>query len=198
MPLSRGAADMDDARARQILVECLGDASQRLVIEGVHGFIDDQPWGRMQQGARECQRLLFAVAQLPVPPPGLVEQRYETMETHPPEDMRECAAIEARDVRWVGEDLAQRAGRQIARTWNEEHDFSVGPRDAPRAPRPQPGERPEQQRFSGAAVADDQHVLAGVHLDMRFLETGAAAVRGDLELVDDDFSWRAPRRCAAG
>src|SRR5271157_4585524 len=102
---------MDDARAREILVECLVDAPKRVIVEGVHRLIDDQPWGRMQQGARECQGLLFAVAQLPVPPPDLIEQRHETIETYPVENMRECAGIEARDGRWVGEDLAQRAGR---------------------------------------------------------------------------------------
>src|SRR5450631_2081643 len=182
MPLRRGAPDMDDARAREVLVECLRNAQQRLVVESVHAFIDDQPWGRMQQGARECQGLLFAVAQLPLPAAGLVEQRHETMQTHLPEYMRKCAAIEARDFRWVGKALAQRAGRQIAGARNEEHDFSVGPRDTPGAPGPQPGERPEQQGLTRAAVADDQDVLAGFHLDMRFLQARTAAVRGDFEL----------------
>jgi hypothetical protein len=64
-----GAADVNDAGARQILRQQVHHAIARILVERIEHLVDQQPRRRVQQASRERHRLLLVLAQLPIPAP---------------------------------------------------------------------------------------------------------------------------------
>ena len=90
------------------------------------------------------------------------------------------------DLQRIGQDLPQRASRQIGSAARQIEDRLVLRADVilPRAPGPQTRQRAEQQRLARSGRTDDQDALARLHDYLLFLEQIAARRRDDLEVVD--------------
>src|SRR5882757_7109726 len=69
----RRPADIDEARALELIGEHVDDALERFVVERTEGVIDEDPGGLLQHDARECEGNLLVLAQFAVPAGSDVE-----------------------------------------------------------------------------------------------------------------------------
>ena len=165
------------------------DALARFLIQGIQHLVDEHP--RREHAAPHARRRALCCS-------SSLNSRSQrgdisSIGTRRSSLSRRSAfayggALEGRGRRWVGQDLAQSARRQIGGARHIEHLFASRMGDLPGAPRPQPRQRAEQQCLAGSGLADDQNPLAGVDLDFLLLEHGCAGRRGDLQIVDADLA----------
>ena len=118
-------ADMDDTASREVLAEDLNDLHERVLLERLEHFVDDDPGRRMQHGARKAQRLLFVLAQVALPASGCIQQRDQAPETQATERISECACREFVQVHRIGKDFTQSAGRQIRGARHIQQQFAL-------------------------------------------------------------------------
>src|SRR5882762_1935981 len=186
------AADVNDAGVRQILDEEIENTTARVLIQGIEYLVDEYPRRRVQHHAREGQGLLFIVAQFVIPTPGDIQQRLQPVQLEPNQRIHIGGGLEGLGRRWVGEDLAQRAGRKVGGARHAQEFLASRVGDSAGAPRPQPCQCAKQQSLPGSRFPDDQDSLAGLDLHFLFLEHGGAGGRGYLQIIDVDlagFAW---------
>ncbi len=125
---------------RKHRLESLTDAG----LERGKRTVEHDPARPVEENAGEGQTVLFAIVQPAVPSLFLVELRLEIGEANCFKGLGNAGPIVGIGRVRVGEGLSQCARRRVARSRHEDDRFTRRPRDAARAPRPEPGDRPEK------------------------------------------------------
>src|SRR6266478_1105892 len=110
-----GAADVNDAAVLELVGEYVDDQFENVVVKRAKGAVNEHPRRCLDQHPRKHQAQLLVLAELPIPAPGLVEQRRETFKTEPEQRAGKSARAETVGLERIGEDLAQTPARQIRR-----------------------------------------------------------------------------------
>src|ERR1035438_1043960 len=154
---------MDNAGALKFIAKDVGDALECFIVERTERVVDQHPWRGLQYDACKSEAQLFVLTQLKIPAAGCVEEGDQPLQAKSAQCMRESVVADALDFRRIGENLAQRAARQIGRAARQiKHLFVSRMSDAPSAPRPQARQRPEQQRFTRPRRSDDEYALSQI------------------------------------
>src|SRR5262249_35906269 len=143
----------------------------------------EDPTRGVYQEASKCQTLLLVVTQFSLPAPRQGQHGNQAPQVEALERIRKCLFGEVLDLQRVGENLAQRAWRQIWLAPHIERLVFLRPRDPSRAPRPQPRERAEQQGLAYSRLSHDENPVASLDLNFRFFQHRAAGWRRDLEVL---------------
>src|SRR5581483_3703125 len=132
----RGAADVDHSGTLELPPEDIGHALERLIVERPESVIHEYPRRPLQDDARERERDLLVLTQLPVPAQSHIEHGLEALEPESPERVRERFGLEALHLHRISENLAQGAAWQVGSATRQVEDrliARVG--DRARAPR---------------------------------------------------------------
>jgi hypothetical protein len=184
------AADADHGRAGKLTFEDRQHETPMLLVERRHGIIEDNSLRRMQQNAGKGKPLLLIEGQLIVPPALGVERRSKMLEPHSSEYALESGIVEAPRLGGINSGCTQLAERQVRPLRHEHQGRPRRQLDDTSAPGPQARQGAEQRAPAGTGRADDQEMIPGRQLDLRFVEHGVSLNESHAEIVERDLADR--------